>query len=164
VAELRAAWRHLAAELALALPATATVLLTLFLIEEITHQRMLFTSLAASVFLIYHDPEHRMNTIRSMLLSYLIAAAAGIGLAWIFSPGYTAAAVALSFTISVLILLRSVHPPALATALGLGFSAEPAQSLPLFMLSVLVVVLLVAVQVVLRKILTFVGEHRRVHH
>jgi CBS-domain-containing membrane protein len=109
VADVPLTWRKLAAELTLALPATATVLLVLFFVEELTRQRAVFASLAASAFLLYHDPAHEMNTLRAMVTSYLVAAALGIGAAWLFSPGYAAAAVALTLTMCLLIVLGSVH-------------------------------------------------------
>jgi hypothetical protein len=51
-------------ELALALPPTLTIIVVLFFVEALTRQRILFASLASSAFLIYREPERRMNTMR----------------------------------------------------------------------------------------------------
>lgn len=162
-AKVRAARKSLAAELALALPATVTVLLAMFLVEELTHQRALFASLAASAFLIYHDPAHLMNTVRAMVTSYLAATALGVGAAWLLAPGYAAAAAALTLAICLLIATRSVHPPALAVALSFGFSAQQEETVILFALSVVVVALLIAVQVAVRWAFARLGHHRHRH-
>ncbi len=45
-------------EFVLALLPTLTVLAVLGFVETVSHQRLLFTSLASSAFLIYLDPEH----------------------------------------------------------------------------------------------------------
>jgi hypothetical protein len=56
-------------EFALALLPTLTILVVLALLEAISRQRLLFASLAASAFLIYLDPQHGTNSVRTLVLS-----------------------------------------------------------------------------------------------
>ena len=56
---------HWKSELTLALLPTLTVLLVLWFIEVYGHERLLFASLASSAFLIYVDPQLKMNRIRT---------------------------------------------------------------------------------------------------
>ena len=83
-------------ELALALFPTATILIVLALLEAFSRQRLLFASLASSAFLIYLDPQHETNTVRTLVVSQTIAALVGLAALWIFSPGYLAAAAAMT--------------------------------------------------------------------
>jgi len=111
-------------ELALALPPTLTTLIVMLLVDSLTHQRLLFASLAGSAFLIYYDPMHRMNSVRIMVFGQLIAATLGIGFGAIVGPGYVAAALSMSMAIVIFVVLDLVHPPAVATALTFAF-VEP---------------------------------------
>lgn len=58
-------------ELALALLPTLTVLAVFALVEVFSHQRLLFVSLAATAFLIYHDPQHKTNTMATVLIAQI---------------------------------------------------------------------------------------------
>lgn len=78
-------------ELALAAPPTATVLAVLALVETVTNQRLLFASLASSAFLIYLDPSHGMNSVRTLTVSQGVAALIGWVLFAALGPGYAAA-------------------------------------------------------------------------
>ena len=60
---------NLRQELALALLPTTVVLLMLYGVEVFSRQRLLFASLASSAFLIYIDPEHPMNGVRTLVLA-----------------------------------------------------------------------------------------------
>lgn len=53
-------------ELALATAPTAVVLAVFALVEVLSRQRLLFASLASSAFLIYLDPQHGTNNVRTM--------------------------------------------------------------------------------------------------
>ena len=64
-------------ELFLALLPTATVLLTLGLVEKLGRQHLLCAALASSAFLIYLDPEHQTNAVRTLVLSQTLAACIG---------------------------------------------------------------------------------------
>ena len=133
-------------EVVLALPPTLTVLGVLLLIEQLTHQRLLFASLAASAFLIYRDPSHPMNCVRLMLTAHLIGVALGAGFAWLLGPGYTAAVLATTAAIALLISFDVVHPPAIATALAFAFAEPEARTLGIFLLALMLLAGLVAIQ------------------
>ena len=136
----------LAGELALAAPPTATVLVVLALVETLTHQRLLFASLASSAFLIYLDPEHGMNSVRALTVSQGVAALVGWGLFAGLGPGYGAAGGAMVVTIVLMIVLDVVHPPAVATAMSFALRAEEASNLGLFALALAITVVLVLLQ------------------
>lgn len=133
-------------ELALALPPTLTVLGVLVLVQALAGRRVLFASLASSAFLIYRDPEHRMNSIRVMVTAQLVGAAVGVACALLLTPGYTAGGVAMVATIVLLILLDTVHPPAIATALGFAFSAGQGGVVGIFLVALGIVAALVLLQ------------------
>lgn len=146
--EQRAARRRLPlrGELALAALPTATVLLVLFLVQTLTNQRLLFASLASSAFLIYMDPEHGTNRVRTLLVSQMSAAVLGLGGFWLLGPGYHAAALAMTATILVMIVADAVHPPAVSTALSFSLRAGPESNLALFGLAVGITAMLVVLQ------------------
>ena len=133
-------------ELALVLLPTLTILLVLGLIEALSHQRLLFASLASSAFLIYLDPGHKTNTARTLLIAHTLAALTGTLAHLIFGDGYLSAGVAMIVLVVAMVLLNAVHPPAVSTALAFAFRQAPETNLLLFELSLLVVILLVALQ------------------
>jgi CBS-domain-containing membrane protein len=108
-------------ELLLALP-TLTALVVLSLIEVFSRQRLLFASLASSAFLIYLDPQHDTNSVRTLLLAHLSAASTGLLTFIALGPGYLAAGSAMVATIVLMILLDAVHSPAVSTSLSFGFA------------------------------------------
>jgi CBS-domain-containing membrane protein len=133
-------------ELALALPPTLIVLGVIFLIEGLTAQRLLFASLASSAFLVYLDPNHRMNTTRVMVSSQMLACVLGVGTGLLFGEGYLAGAIAMASAIVVLILLDIVHPPAVSTALAFAFVPSRERTLALFLSALVLIAALVIVQ------------------
>ncbi len=137
---------NLRQELALALLPTAVVLLMLCGVETFSRQRLLFASLASSAFLIYIDPEHPMNGVRTLVLAQGSAALIGFGADFLLGAGYLAAGVAMVVTIVVLVAANAMHPPAVSTSLTFAFRASAASSLSLFGLSMGLIVLLVALQ------------------
>ena len=104
----RLTWRD---ELWLALLPTLTILLVLGLVEVLSRQRLLFASLASSAFLIYLDPHHGTNRMRTLVLAHLTAASVGLLTALLLGPGYLAGASAMITTILLMLLLDAVHPP-----------------------------------------------------
>lgn len=139
----------LAGELLLAaLPTLPTliVLVTVFLLEALRHERVLFASLASSAFLVYRDPAHPMNGVRTMAGAHLVAVALGVGAAALLRAGYAAAAVAMLGTILALVLADLVHPPAVSTALGFAFSDRQADAAGVFLLALGLLAALVALQ------------------
>ncbi len=133
-------------ELVLALLPTITVLGVLGLLEALSNQRLLFASLASSAFLIYLDPLHGMNTIRSLLLSHGIAALCGLGTYYLLGAGYLAGGMAMVVTIFLMILLDAVHPPAVSTSLSFAFRAGSEDTAVLFALALLLIAMLVVMQ------------------
>lgn len=133
-------------ELLLVLLPTATVLGVLALVEALSEQRLLFASLASSAFLIYLDPEHGMNTVRSLALSQLSAAVLGWVTYEVVGPGYLAGGLAMVATIALMIVLDALHPPAVATAMSFALRAGDASNLLLFALSLGITTVLAALQ------------------
>lgn len=123
-------------ELVLAMLPTAVVLLVLLAVETLTTQRLLFASLASSAFLIYLDPEHGTNSVRTLVLSQLLAAILGWGTYWGLGSGYASAGVAMVLTITLMVLLDVVHPPAVGTAMSFALRAGEVDNLVLFGLAV----------------------------
>jgi CBS-domain-containing membrane protein len=137
---------RLVRDLALAVPPTLIVLGATFLIEELRHQRVLFASLASSAFLIYRAPHHPMNGVRVMVTAHLAGVTLGFGAATFMGAGYLAGATAMVATIVALILLDTVHPPAISTALGFAFFERKDQSAGLFLVALAMLAALVMLQ------------------
>lgn len=133
-------------ELVLALLPTVMILLVLAFLEALSNQRILFASLASSAFLIYLDPLHGMNTVRSLVTSHVTAAIAGVATFWLLGHGYSAAAAAMVVTIIGMIVLDAVHPPAVATSLSFAFRSGAESEIVLFGLALTVVALLVVLE------------------
>jgi len=144
-------------ELLLALLPTVTILLVFALVEAVTRQRLLFASLAGSAFLIYLDPHHGTNAVKTLVLAQLTAATLGL-LAFIWlGPGYWSGGIAMIATIVVIILLDVVHPPAVSTSLIFAFRAGDESNLALFALAVGITALLV----VLERLTLWILAHSR---
>ncbi|MGN6547447.1 MAG: HPP family protein [Aureliella sp.] len=133
-------------ELVLAFLPTLMVLLVLSLVESLAQQRLLFSSLASSAFLIYLDPQHGTNTVRTLTISHFTAALIGLATSLLLPDSYAAAGVAMVLTIGFMVVFDAVHPPAVSTSLIFAFRAEDIHSLALFMLSLIVIALLVALE------------------
>lgn len=65
-------------EFALASMPTLVILTVLALVEVLSRQRLLFASLASSSFLIYLNPQHGTNTVRTLIISQMFAAIIGL--------------------------------------------------------------------------------------
>ena len=133
-------------ELTLALLPTATVLIVFAFVEVLSQQRLLFASLASSAFLIYLDPQHGMNSVRTLVVAHLIAASLGFGTFVLFSDGYLAGGAAMLGTVVLMIVLDTVHPPAVSTSLSFAFRAGSVSNLLLFVLAIGITVLLVGLE------------------
>ncbi len=133
-------------ELLLALAPTVTVLLVMGLVEALSNQRLLFASLASSAFLIYMDPTHEVNTVRTLVIAQLSAAVLGLGAYLLLGPGYVSGGVAMVLAITLMIALDAVHPPAVSTALSFGLKAGTESNLVLFTLALGIIVVLLALQ------------------
>lgn len=146
---LRAGRRRLSlkGEFALALLPTLTVLAVFGLIEILSNQRLLFASLASSAFLIYLDPQHGTNRIKTLTIAQLMAAGFGF-LTFEMVPYhlYLSGGIAMVATITGMILFDAVHPPAVSTSLAFAFHSESAGNLTVFALAVGVTAVLVLLQ------------------
>jgi CBS-domain-containing membrane protein len=147
-------------EFVLALLPTVVVLTVLGFIEALSQQRVLFASLASSAFLIYLDPQHGANSVRSIIVSHLAAALVGAGLEWGLGAGYKAAAAAMVFTIVIMISADVVHPPSVGTALSFAFRPSDLTVLSLFILCLAVVVILVGPQRLMLRVLASITARR----
>ncbi|HEX8274295.1 MAG TPA: HPP family protein [Longimicrobiaceae bacterium] len=136
----------LRAELVLALLPTAMVLVVLAFVEALSHQRLLFASLASSAFLIYLDPQHGTNSLRTLTVSHLLAALLGWGSFMALGSGYLSAGSAMVATIALMIVLDVVHPPAVSTAMSFALRAGDAGNLLLFGLSLGIIAALVVLE------------------
>ena len=130
-------------EFMLALLPTITSLIVLAIVELYSQQRLLFASLASSAFLIYLDPHHGANSVRTLVISQMTAAIVGFAAFFVFGPGYFTAGGAMVVTIVIMILCNAVHPPAVSTALGFAFRASSENNLILFGMAVGMVATLV---------------------
>lgn len=135
----RRSLRHklgLKGELALAAAPTATVLIVMGFVEVLSQQRLLFASLASSAFLIYLDPQHGTNLVRTLVLAQSMAAILGWIIYSLLGPGYFAGGIAMVLTIILMIVFDAVHPPAVSTSLSFALRAGNENNLVLFGLAV----------------------------
>lgn len=146
-------------EFALASMPTLTILIVLALVEVLTRQRLLFASLASSAFLIYLDPQHGTNTVRTLVISQMLAATIGLLTYLALGNGYLSAGSAMILTIVLMILLDVVHPPAVATSLSFALKAGNEKNLVLFGLAVGIVAILVLLERCALWILTRYSRH-----
>lgn len=133
-------------EMLLALAPTLTILLVLGLVEALSRQRLLFASLASSAFLIYLNPEHAVNNVRTLVFAQMGAASIGLLSYLVLGPGYLSGGVAMVLAIIVMIFFDIMHPPAVSTALGFGLRAGDESNLMLFSLAVGITAILVVLQ------------------
>jgi len=140
-------------ELVLAMLPTGTVLLVLLVVEQLADQRLLFASLASSAFLIYIDPGHLTNRVRTLALAHGSAATIGGCVDFLFGNGYLPAAISMIAAIIVTLALKAVHPPAISTALSFAFRPGDADKWAIFMAALAVIVVLVILQPLSAKLL-----------
>jgi len=145
-------------ELVLAVLPTLTVLGVLLFVEILNRQRLLFSALAASAFLIYLDPLHGTNAIRTLVVSHLGAATVGLLSYQALGPGYFSGGGAMIVTILFMILLDVVHPPAVSTSLVFAFRADDETNLVLFALAVGVTAALILLE---RSLLWLLTRHSK---
>jgi len=151
---------NLQGEFILALMPTITVLGVFGLVEVFTQQHLLFASLASSAFLIYLDPQHGTNSVRTLVLSQMMAATIGLVTYLILGPSYLSGGSAMVATIVLMIVLDSVHPPAVATSLSFALRAGKENNLVLFGLAVGITAILVVIERLTLWLLTRYSAHR----
>ena len=146
-------------ELVLATAPTLTVLGVLALVEVLSRQRLLFASLASSAFLIYLDPQHRTNTVRTLVIAQMMGAIIGLITHLLLGSGYLSGGIAMVLTIVLMILLDAVHPPAVPTSLSFALRAGNENNLVLFALAVGMTAVLVVVERFALWLLSHHKEH-----
>lgn len=119
-------------ELLLALLPIVTVLLMFALLEAFGGYHLLCAALASSAFLVYLDPGHQANAVRTLILSQMSAAGVGWALWLILGPGYTALGSSMAVSILLMILLDALHPPAVSTALAFAMHTDRNSGVLLF--------------------------------
>jgi CBS-domain-containing membrane protein len=143
-------------ELVLVVLPTVTVLGVLLFVEILNRQRLLFSALAASAFLIYLDPLHNTNAVRTLVASHLGAATIGLLTYKVLGPGYFSGGGAMIATIMFMILLDVLHPPAVSTSLIFAFRVGDETNLVLFALAVGVTAALILLE---RSLLWLLARH-----
>ncbi len=133
-------------EIALATAPTLIVLTVMALVEALSWQRLLFASLASSAFLIYLDPHHGTNAVRTLILAQMMAASIGFITYLLFGGGYLSGGIAMVMAIILMILLDTMHLPAVSTSLSFALRAGQVSNLVLFALAVGITVLLVGLE------------------
>lgn len=133
-------------ELALALLPTTIIILVLMLLEAFSKQQMLFSSLASSAFLIYLDPKHPTNRVRTLTIAQMSAAFIGFVMYILIGPGYLSAAISMIISIIVMIVTGAMHPPAVSSALIFAFEYTRINTLLMFFMAVVLLVLLIGMQ------------------
>lgn len=133
-------------EVSLALMPTMMIIAVLLLLQAFSQQRLLFSSLASSAFLIYIDPRHPVNSIRTLSIAQLSSAVIGYGVYLAIGPGYLSAAISMIIAIGVMIATGAMHPPAVSSALIFAFQYTKPDTLLLFGSAVILLVLLIVLQ------------------
>jgi CBS-domain-containing membrane protein len=133
-------------EVLLAVMPVTMIIAVLMLLEVFTNQKLLFSSLASSAFLIYMDPKHPTNRIRTLTIAQMSAAVIGFLIFILIGPGYLSAAVSMIIVIIVMIWTKAMHPPAVSSAMIFAFQYTKPNTLMLFMMAVLLLVMLIVLQ------------------
>jgi CBS-domain-containing membrane protein len=125
---------------------TVVVLLMFGCVQALRNQPLIFTSLGSSAFLVYLDPEHPTNRVRTFLLAQGSAALLGFGSVSLLGTGFLAAGVTMVLTVVLVITLDAMHPPAMSTALSFAFRTNSFKALAIFGLAMVVIASLVVLQ------------------
>ncbi|MBE9051811.1 HPP family protein [Nostocales cyanobacterium LEGE 11386] len=137
---------NLQGEVVLATAPTLIVLTVMALVEVLSQQRLLFASLASSAFLIYLDPQHGTNAVRTLIIAQMTAATIGFITYFFLGSGYLSGGIAMVIAIALMILLDAMHPPAVATSLSFALKAGNISNLILFALAVGITAVLVGLE------------------
>lgn len=130
----------------MAIMPAATIIAVLILLESFSKQQLLFSSLASSAFLIYLDPRHPTNSIRTLSIAQMSAAVIGYLIYLLFGSGYLSAGISMIIVIVVMIAAKAMHPPAVSSAMIFAFQYTKPNTLLLFLFAVLLLALLIGLQ------------------
>lgn len=151
--------RWLLTELALAVPPTLTVVVAFVATGFLTRHPILFASLASSAFLIYRDPQHRMNRVRVMVAAQMVGWCVGTLASLVFGSSYLAGGIAMACSIILLVALDILHPPAISTSLGFALIGPHSTLLETFLVALFLVATLAVLQrIALWAVRRFKGE------
>lgn len=87
-----------------------------------------------------------MNGVRVIVTAHMVAVALGLGAALLAGPAYLAGTNAMTATITVSIVFNIVHPPAIGTALGLGFFPGQTSAAGFFIIALVMLAALIVLQ------------------
>jgi CBS-domain-containing membrane protein len=133
-------------DILLAVMPAVVMIAVLMLLDTFGKQEILFSSLASSAFLIYLEPKHPTNKVRTLLISQLTASVIGYLVYISIGSGYTSAGISMILSIMVMILTKAMHPPAVSTALVFAFQHTKPNTLLMFFCAVVLMVILVGLQ------------------
>ncbi|WP_245727527.1 HPP family protein [Streptomyces vietnamensis] len=105
--------------------ASVTALLLLVAIGTVLHQPLLIPPLAASMALVAGAPDLPLSQPRSVIGGQLLSALTGFAVLALAGPGPWGAAVAGGLALGVMMLARTPHSPAAATAVIVALQAPP---------------------------------------
>ena len=148
-------------EFVLALLPTATVLTVMAIVEQLTEQRLLFASLASSAFLIYLDPQHGTNAMRTLISSQMMAATFGLITYLYLGNGYLSGGVAMVVTIILMIAMDVVHPPAVSTSLSFALRTGDVSNLWIFGMALGIIAILVILERAALWLLAYYSSNAR---
>jgi CBS-domain-containing membrane protein len=115
-------------------------------VQALSDQVLIFASLASSAFLVYLDPEHPTNRVRTFFIAQGSAALLGFGFVSLLGTSFLAAGVTMVLTVVLIVTLDAIHPPAMSTALSFAFHTNSLKTLVIFGLAMLVISSLAALQ------------------
>ncbi len=121
----------------------ATVLLLIFVVQDLARQPVLVTSLASSAFLLYYQPQNEVNRFKPLVFGHALAAGVGFVASLLLPLPYVATAVGIATTVVLMSLLRIVYPPAISTTLVFAYRPHDVTVIVTF-LGTLAVVLVLA--------------------
>lgn len=135
-------------ELILAISPTLTILAVTAFVDALVRQRLLFSTLASSALLIYLEPGHNMNRVRTLVMSQIGCACIGLAALKTFGSGYVASSVAMTAAIFGMVIVDALHPPAVGTALSFALQGGGERNIIIFVLSCLILAALLCLRAV----------------
>ncbi|MFF5424682.1 MULTISPECIES: HPP family protein [unclassified Streptomyces] len=105
--------------------ASTAALLLLAALGTVLHHPLLIPPLAASMALVAASPELPLSQPRSLVGGQLLSALAGFAVLAVAGPGLWSAAVAGGLALGVMMLARTPHSPAAATAVIVALQNPP---------------------------------------
>ncbi|MEU2232739.1 HPP family protein [Streptomyces vietnamensis] len=105
--------------------AAVTALLLLVAVGAVLHQPLLIPPLAASMALVAGAPDLPLSQPRSVVGGQLLSALTGFAVLALAGPGPWGAAVAGGLALGVMMLARTPHSPAAATAVIVALQSPP---------------------------------------